>query len=209
MAALFIAEVRDIYLFDHYKKVEKMAGVNLRLSQSGNTAGPRHISHIGNNRLRWVLYKMTEETAKYIPEVRIKFLKRQLKKTCYKKNLMAATPQMLRLIMALVKENRPYEYRKETLEEMKRLEEKYEQQKKQTQRKKRQAAWELFFVLSLFNEVKELGRENRFFIIMNILLKKITNSGHPSSQLRGAEALVDKHCYLFQWSHLVLNYLPP
>lgn len=140
MAALFIAEVRDPYLFDHYKKVEKMAGVNLRLSQSGNSSGPRHISHMGNNRLRWVLFKMTEETAKYLPEVRIKFLKRQLKKRCYKKNLMAATPQMLKLIMALIKKNRPYEYRKESLEEMKRLEEKYEQLKKQTQRKKRQAA---------------------------------------------------------------------
>jgi len=140
MAALFIAEVRDPYLFDHYKKIEKMAGVNLRLSQSGNTAGPRHISHMGNNRLRWVIFKMTEETAKYIPEVRTKFLKRQLKKRCYKKNLMAATPQMLKLIMALIKENRPYEYRKETLEEMKRLEEKYEQLKKQPSRKKQHAA---------------------------------------------------------------------
>jgi hypothetical protein len=117
-----------------------MDGVNLHLSQSGNSASPRHISHMGNNRLRWVIFKMSEETAKYIPEVRIKFLKRQLKKRCYKKNLMAASPQMLKLIMAMIKENRPYEYRKETLEEMKRLEEKYEQLKKQTQRKKRRAA---------------------------------------------------------------------
>ncbi|MFQ5641940.1 MAG: transposase, partial [bacterium] len=39
----------------------------------------RHISHIGNRRLSWLLYKMSEETAKYVPEVRLKFLRRQLK----------------------------------------------------------------------------------------------------------------------------------
>jgi transposase len=140
MAALFIAEIRDPYLFDHYKKVEKMAGINLRLSQSGNSAGPRHISHMGNNRLRWVIYKMTEETAKYIPEVRIKFLKRQLKKRCYKKNLMAAAPQLLKLIIVLIKEGRSYEFRKESVEEMKRLEEKYEPFKKQQDKKRKAAA---------------------------------------------------------------------
>lgn len=140
LAALFIAELRDPYLFSHYKKVEKMAGANLRLSQSGNTTGPRHISHIGNNRLRWVIFKMIEETAKYIPEVRIKFLKRQLKKRCYKKNLMACCSQLLKLLMALTRENRPYEYRPEALKEMRRLEEKYEQLKKQTNKKRKAAA---------------------------------------------------------------------
>ena len=53
---------------------------------------------------------------------------------------MAATPQMLKLIMALIKENRPYEYRQEALKEMRRLEEKYEELRRASQKKKRQAA---------------------------------------------------------------------
>lgn len=140
MAALFIAEIRDPAFFTHYKQVEKMAGINLRLSQSGNSSGPRHISHMGNNRLRWVIFKMLEETARYIPEIRIKFLKRQLKKRCYKKNLIACCSILLKLIMALLREGRSYEYHQEAVEEMKRLEEKYEQVKQQSRKKKRQAA---------------------------------------------------------------------
>jgi len=63
-SALFLAEVRDIHRFNHYKQIQKFAGLNLRLSQSGQYIGARHISHIGNRRLQWLLYSMTEETVK-------------------------------------------------------------------------------------------------------------------------------------------------
>jgi len=102
-ASLFLAEIRDISAFDNYKEIEKYAGYNLRLTQSGKHIGSRRISHLGNTRLRWVLYRMTEETMKYIPEVRIKYLKRQLKKQIYRKNLVSCVPQLLKLIFSLVK----------------------------------------------------------------------------------------------------------
>jgi transposase len=76
LAALFLAELRDLARFSHYKHIEKLAGLNLRLFDSGRYTGTRHISSIGNARLRWILYKMTEETAKRVPEVRIKYLHR-------------------------------------------------------------------------------------------------------------------------------------
>jgi transposase len=76
-AARFIAECRDLDSFDHYKQIEKMAGSNLRLCDSGNT-GTRRISGMGNRRLLKLLYLMTCNTARFTPEVRIKFLKRQL-----------------------------------------------------------------------------------------------------------------------------------
>ncbi len=60
-AALFLGEVRDIQRFTHYKQLEKSAGYNLRLSQSGQLVGARHISHIGNRRLVWLLFTMTKE----------------------------------------------------------------------------------------------------------------------------------------------------
>lgn len=110
LAALFIAETRDISHYRHYKQIEKLAGYNLRQSQSGEYTGPRHINHIGNRRLSWILYKMTEETAKHVPEVRVKFIRRQLKKRQYRKNIVASSTNLLKLIMALIRDKRTYEY---------------------------------------------------------------------------------------------------
>ena len=125
LASLFIAECRDLDKFNNYKQIEKMAGLNIRQNQSGNYTGPRHISHIGNKRLLWIIYQMTGETALYVPEVRIKFLKGQLKKKKYRKNIIAASSQLLKLIMALIKEKRHYEIKEEKVKELKPLEEKY------------------------------------------------------------------------------------
>ena len=125
-ASLFLAEIRDISAFEHYKEIEKFAGYNLHLTQSGKHVGSRRISHLGNTRLRWVLYRMTEETMKYIPEVRIKYLKRQLKKQIYRKNLVGCIPQLLKLIFSLLKENRYYEYYEERVIEMKKLDIQYQ-----------------------------------------------------------------------------------
>jgi len=110
MAALFIAETRGLEQFKHYKQLEKHAGYSLRIIDSGNYSGARHMNHIGNKRLGWILYKMTEETAKYIPEVRVKFLKRQLDKRKYRKTIVACSSNLLKLIFALVRDNRQYDY---------------------------------------------------------------------------------------------------
>jgi transposase len=120
-ASLFLAEIRNISAFENYKEIEKFAGYNLRLTQSGKHVGSRRISHLGNTRLRWVLYRMTEETMKYIPEVRIKYLKRQLKKQVYRKNLVSCVSQLLKLIFSLLKENKLYEYYEERVAEMDKL----------------------------------------------------------------------------------------
>ncbi|MEA1897684.1 MAG: IS110 family transposase [Bacteroidota bacterium] len=125
-ASLFLAEIGAISAFNNYKEIEKYAGCNLRLTQSGKHVGSRRISHLGNTRLRWILYQMTEETMKYIPEVRIKYLKRQLKKQIYRKNLVACIPQLLKLIFSLLKENRYYEYYKDRVSEMEKLNEQYQ-----------------------------------------------------------------------------------
>jgi transposase len=109
LAAQFIAQCRDLSNFKHYKQIEKLAGLNIYQSQSGNYVGPRHISHIGDKRLLHIIYQMACETALYIPEVRIKFLMRQLKKRSYRKNIIAVSSVLLQLIMALIKEKRTYE----------------------------------------------------------------------------------------------------
>ena len=134
LAALFLAEVRDLDRYTHFKQLEKLAGANLRLSESGRYIGSRHISHIGNRRFLWILYKMTEETSKRVPEIRCKYLTRQIHRRKHRKNVVASIPQLLQLIVALNRDRRTYQLREETVAEMKKLEQRYSATKAQTPR---------------------------------------------------------------------------
>ena len=109
------------------QQLEKYAGYNLRQFQSGEFVGRRHISRIGNRRLSWIVYKMTEEAARYLPEVRLKYLKCQLHRRQYRNNLVACVPVLLKLIVSLIKENRLYQESTEKLAELSELEVRYEQ----------------------------------------------------------------------------------
>ncbi len=126
---MFIAECRDLSLYSHYKQIEKLAGANLKLDDSGKYVGVRRISGIGNERLLRLIYIMTAHTARFIPEVRIKFLTRQLKKKCYRKNIIACAPLLLKLLMALIKEERTYTFREEVANKLAQIEVKYEAMK--------------------------------------------------------------------------------
>jgi transposase len=135
LASLFIAETRDLALFQHYKQIEKLAGYNLRLVDSGRYAGARRISGIGNSRLSWVLYKMTEEMSRYVPEVRVKYLTRQIAKRCYRKNLVACVPKTLQLTFGLAQLKAAYQPNAEALNKVKKLEQQYEKVLKGKKRK--------------------------------------------------------------------------
>lgn len=128
-ASRFIAEIPQLGNDLHFKQVEAFAGLNLRLSDSGKMTGYRRISHWGNNCLRAVLYKMTEETKNHIPEVRVRFLKRQMKKANYTKNITACTSNLLKIIIALIRENKCYEYNPEKIKEMEALDKQYQEYK--------------------------------------------------------------------------------
>ncbi len=130
LAALFIAELRQPAAFTHYKQIEKMAGFDLYVCDSGHYKGRRRITHLGNPRLRWVLYRMVQETTKYVPEVRCKYLRRQLEHPNRQKNLVACVPKLLELIMVLIEEQRQYEQRASSWQEVARLEAKLEQRRK-------------------------------------------------------------------------------
>ena len=128
---LFIAEVRDLYNFRHYKQIEAFAGLGLKNCDSGKYKGYRHISRIGNSRLRSIIYRMTSETRNHIPEIRIRFLNRKMIRDRHRKNIIACSSNLLKLIMALVQENRFYEFREEKVRECQELELKIEQMKKE------------------------------------------------------------------------------
>jgi len=129
LAAFFIAETQELENFDHYKKLEKFAGLNLKQTQSGEYRARRHISHLGNGRLTWVIYKMAEETARYVPEVRMKFLRRQIKKQVYRKNIIAASTPLLKLIVAMVRDNKIYQPNSYNINAVHLLEQQYQELK--------------------------------------------------------------------------------
>jgi transposase len=123
LAALFIAELRDPARFTRPKQIERAAGFNLYVCDSGQYKGRRRISHLGSSRLRWILYQMVSETSKYVPEVRAKYLRRRLAgHPNRQKNLVASIPQLLALVVALLRERRPYEERTEVGDQVRRLE---------------------------------------------------------------------------------------
>ena len=127
LAALFIAELRDPARFTHWKQIEAFAGYNLYVCDSGQYRGRRRITHLGNARLRWVLFQMASQTSKYVPEVRLKYLERRLKHGGSRdKHLVAAIPQLLQLLWALMRRGRLYEPRAEPLERLKQLEARYQ-----------------------------------------------------------------------------------
>jgi len=135
-ASLFLAEVVNPDKYDHFKQMQKLAGLNLRLNTSGNSRSYYKINKIGNSRLRWVVFQMTTETSKYIPEVRIKYLKRQLKQSSYTKNITACSAKLLQLLFCLMKNKQLYEYRAETQALLVDLEEQYYRKTKKYKTKK-------------------------------------------------------------------------
>ena len=129
LTAQFIAETRGPARFDHFKQIEKLAGYNLRLSESGQYRGARHMSGIGNPRLRRILFQMTQQAVKSVPQVRHRFLKRQLKHRRYRKNIVAAISQLLRLVVALIKADRPYHDQDDWKVSLEHLEQAYQKAK--------------------------------------------------------------------------------
>ena len=141
-----MAETRELDQFHHAKQIEVLAGINLKLSDSGRYSGYRRITHIGYPRLRAIIYKMSEETKNYIPEVRIRFIKRQLKRGLYTKNVIAVSSNMLKLVMALIRENRVYKENPDIKRELETIwEPRYKKYKKKRRKPKRQLNATVFF----------------------------------------------------------------
>jgi transposase len=136
-AALFIAEVGDLGRIAYPGQIERRSGIMMRPNDSGTFKGHRRISRIGNKRLRWVLFQMVVETVKYVPEVRAKYLRRQLGgHTCRRKNLIATVPTLLKLILALIRDARPYQLRDDAQHDVASLEHALALRKKKATRRK-------------------------------------------------------------------------
>jgi transposase len=109
LAAQFIAECPKIENFKYSNQLQKYIGFSLRTHQSGNYAGARHINKLGNKRLARVFFQMLEQTSRYIPEVRLKYLTRKTKCKNYRKNIIAISDKLAKLIIGLFNQNKLYQ----------------------------------------------------------------------------------------------------
>lgn len=109
LAAQFIAECPHIENFKHYSQLQKYLGFSLRAYQSGNFAGVRHINKLGNKRLARVFFQMLEQTSRYVPEIRFKYLTRKIKCRNYKKNIISISDNLSKLIIKLFNNNELYQ----------------------------------------------------------------------------------------------------
>lgn len=137
-AAIYIAELIDPGFFSHFRQIERLAGYQLQSYDSGTYRGLRRISHIGNRRLRRILYLMVTEAVKYIPEIRAKYLRRQLAGClCRKMNLIACIPKLLQLLVALCRDGRTYIPDEKAIIEVARLEKEVDKMKERKKMKAR------------------------------------------------------------------------
>jgi len=100
-ACKLLAELEGFHKFRNSSAIEKLAGVNLHLNDSGKYSGLRVQSKIGNKRLRTILFIICQQMAQYDPSVRTKYLSLQLKRRCYRKNIMSLSSKVLRILFAI------------------------------------------------------------------------------------------------------------
>ena len=110
-ACKLLAELEGFKRFKSSSSIEKLAGVNLHLNDSGKYSGARVQSKIGNKRLRTLLFIICQQMAQYDPGVRRKYLSLQLQRKCYRKNIMALSSKVVRILFSITKNNSVYELR--------------------------------------------------------------------------------------------------
>ncbi len=108
--ALFLSECGDLSEYQHSGQIETLAGCNIRVKESGSMKSIKHQSGIGNKRLRTIIYLICEQLAKNEPRIRKKYLARQMKRNCYKKNIVSLSTMALDLILSLIRHDKLYEY---------------------------------------------------------------------------------------------------
>lgn len=108
-ATLLLAECGGLSQFRYAGQIETMAGNIIKVSESGAMKSVRRQAGIGNKRLRTVIYNICVNLAKNEPRIRKKFLTRQMKRNCYKKNISSLSTMALDLILSLVRHDKLYE----------------------------------------------------------------------------------------------------
>jgi hypothetical protein len=127
-AALFVAEAGDLRRFKNTSELEKYAGSNLRLCESGVFKGRRRLAKHGNKRLLHLIYLICDQLRRYVPSVRQKFIRRRMHgEGNFTQDVMSLSSVCLRLIMSLTRRGACYEEREAEQEALQAVEAAYEE----------------------------------------------------------------------------------
>ena len=108
LAALFLAEVKDIKNFSNHKKLIKYAGTDPVIKESGNYKLRMSISKQGSPFLRNVLFQMAVGVVKWNSCFREYFLHKKEQFGSYKKAMVALMNKLIRVIYAICTKGKPF-----------------------------------------------------------------------------------------------------
>jgi transposase len=111
-AASFLGEVGDLSRYEDWRQLRKLAGLNLTENSSGNRKGKTGISKRGRPGLRCVLYQASLALVAQNPEFKAlyQYLKTRRENPLKSKQaLVVISCKLLRVMFALIKENRLYD----------------------------------------------------------------------------------------------------
>jgi len=108
LAALFLAEVKDIKNFSTHKKLIKYAGTDPVIKQSGKYKLRMSISKQGSPYLRNTLFQMATGVVKWNPSFREYFLRKKQQFGSYKKAMIALVNKLVRVIHAICTKGEPF-----------------------------------------------------------------------------------------------------
>lgn len=114
-ASSFLAEIGDILKYDDYKQIQKVAGLNLKETSSGNKKGKTEISKRGRPNLRNILYQaalvMVAKNEAF-KEVYEHLTKRNNNKLTGKQAIVALSVRLIKIIYALCTKKELYSHDK-------------------------------------------------------------------------------------------------
>lgn len=105
-AVYLMAELIDIKRFENYRKLIGFCGLDPVIKQSGNYKAGFSISKRGNSHARRIIWIMAGCVKRSCPYFREYYLKKRNEGKSYKEAVIATSTKLLRVIYALLNENR-------------------------------------------------------------------------------------------------------
>lgn len=108
----FLSEVGDLGRYEHYRQIQKLAGLNLKENSSGKHKGQTRITKRGRPRLRALLFRCVLPLVAKNPEFKAlhhHFTKRSNNPLHKKQSLIALCCKLIRVLFVLGRKQIPYD----------------------------------------------------------------------------------------------------
>ena len=115
--AAILAEIGDVSRFENEGKLIAYAGIDATVHQSGQfNAGQMHMSKRGSPYLRLALWQASSMAIRHNEELKVYYQKKRKEGKAHGTALGAVCRKLLIRVYVILKQNRPYEIRKPTLD---------------------------------------------------------------------------------------------